>query len=63
MKVFYRPKYGENCYNVVGYDDWYKIHTWMDLHMVEYVLESSGLGEYIFTVTKNIEWFSLKWSD
>jgi hypothetical protein len=63
MKVFYRPKYGENCYSVAGYDDWYEIQRWMDLHLVEYVLESSGLGEYIFTVTKNIEWFSLKWAD
>jgi hypothetical protein len=61
MQVYYRPNYGTNCYSVVGYDEWYKINTWMKVNKVQYILESSGLGEYIFTVTKNIEWFELKW--
>jgi hypothetical protein len=61
MKVCHRPNYGTNCYSVVGYDEWYEMRTWMNINKIQYLLESSGLGEYIFTVTENIEWFELKW--
>jgi hypothetical protein len=63
MKVYQKAGYPKNHYFVKDFRQFREIVSWMKQNDVEYLHESSsrvhGVG---FSVRKNFEWFSLRWS-
>ena len=62
MKVYQLAGYPRNHYFVKTFSQFIVVYSWMRQHDVEYLHESSGNHGIGFSVTKNLEWFLLRWA-
>lgn len=61
MRIFQVAGYPRNHYFVKTFDELLQIMSWMDKNEVRGLHESSTIHGYGFSVSKNFEWFSLRW--
>lgn len=61
MRIFQVPGYPRNQYFVKTFDEFLQIVSWMAKNDVKYLHESSTIHGYGFSISKNFEWFSLRW--
>lgn len=61
MKVYQVAGYPSNHYFVKTFDELLQMLSWMNKNNVDALHESSTIHGYGFSVSKNFEWFSLRW--
>jgi hypothetical protein len=61
MKVYQVRGYPRNHYFVKTFSELFEIMSWMKKNDVKGLHESSSIHGYGFSVSKNLEWFLLRW--
>lgn len=61
MRIFQVAGYPRGHYFVKTFQEFLEIMSWMTKNNVKYLHESSTIHGYGFSISKNFEWFALKW--
>ena len=61
MKIYQVSGYPKSHYFVKTFDEMLQILSWTHKNNVGCLHESSGIHGYGFSISKNFEWFALRW--